>query len=93
MKVIFLTSPHEKYPNPLHYSDEVQFNLQRGLDDLETTDLSILSFDLLSHWGFTEIFLYHDNKKFELKLGSNTWTLKELRKEHNLLKLVKTNIL
>ena len=62
-------------------------------DDLITTDLSILSFDLLTHWGFTETYLYHNGQRYELKLGSNTWTFKELRESHNLLKLVKSNIL
>jgi hypothetical protein len=93
MKAIFLTEPHKNYPNPLHYNVEVMWNLQRGTDDLITTDLSVLSFDLLTHWGFTEIFLYYNEEMYELKLGSNTWTLKELRESHNLLKLVKSNIL
>ena len=93
MKAIFLTEPHKDYPNPLHYNQEVMWDLQRGVDDLVTTDLSVLSFDLLTHWGFNEIYLYHGGKMYELKLGRNTWTDKELRESHNLLKLVRSNIL
>jgi len=93
MKAIFLTEPHIDFPNTIHYNMEVIWNLQRGLDDLITTDLSILSFDLLTHWGFDEIYLYHNGQRYKLKLGNNTWTSKELRESHNLLKLVKSNIL
>lgn len=93
MKITFLTEPHKDYPNPLHYNQEVMYNLQLGIDDLVTTDLSVLSFDLLTFWGFNEIYLYHGGEIYELKLGSNTWIAKELRESHNLLKLVRSNIL
>lgn len=92
MKITFLTQPHVDYPNPLHYNREVLYDLRTGIDDLVTTDLSVLSFDLLLQ-GFKEIYLYHNCEMFELKLGKNTWTDKELRESHNLLKLVKSNIL
>ena len=92
MKAIFLAEPHKDYPNPLHYNFEVAFDLQYSTDDLVTTDLSVLSFDLLAQ-GFKEIYLYSGGKMHELKLGKNDWTEKELREAHNLLKLVKSNIL
>ena len=93
MKAIFLTELHKDYPNPLYYNQEVMWNLQRGTDDLITTDLSVLSFDLLTYWGFNELYLYYCGEMYELKLGINTWTDKELRESHNLLKLVKSIIL
>ncbi len=92
MKAIFLAEPHKDYPYPLHYSNEVVFDLRIGIDDLVTTDLSVLSFDLLAQ-GFKELYLYSGGKMHELKLGKNDWTEKELRESHNLLKLVKSNIL
>ena len=92
MKAIFLAEPHKDYPNPLHYNYEIVFNLRVNIDDLVTTDLSALSFDLLAQ-GFKEIYLYYSGKMHELKLGKNDWTEKELRESHNLLKLVKSNIL
>jgi hypothetical protein len=93
MKAIFLAEPHKDYPNPLHYNYEVVFNLRVSIDDLVTTNLSFLCFDLITHWGFKEIYLYSGGKMHELKLGKNDWTEKELRESHNLLKLVKSNIL
>ncbi len=92
MKAIFLAESHKDYPNPLHYNQEVMWDLQYSMDDLITTDLSVLSFDLLT-CGFKEIYLYFGGKMHELKLGKNDWTEKELREAHNLLKLVKSNIL
>ena len=93
MKAIFLTELHKDYPNPLHYHTEVQYNLQHGEDDLITTDLSILSFDLLNHFGFSEIYLFCGGKMHELKLGKNEWIEKELKESHNLLKIVKVHLL
>ncbi len=90
MKAIFLTQPHVDYPpNPVIYHEEVDFLIKFDrCKDLVTTDLSILSFDLITHWGFDEIYLYHGGEMYELKLGRNDWTEKELRESHNLLKIV-----
>lgn len=93
MKITFLAEPHQDYPNPLHYAQEVQFEVMYGHNDIVTTDLSVLSFDLLTHWGFGEIYLFCGGKMHELKLGENEWIGKELRESHNLLKLVKANLL
>jgi hemin uptake protein HemP len=57
-----------------------------------TTQLIFLSFDLFEQ-GFSKIILRHKGKEYDLKLGSNTWTVKNLRKEHNLLKIVTSYIL
>ena len=49
MKAVFLTQPHEDYPNPLAYHYEVNFLLKYEIfEDLITTDLSVLSFDLFT---------------------------------------------
>jgi len=58
--------------------------------DIATSLLHFISFDLLK--DFSQIFVFHKGVKYELKLGENTWTKKELRKEHNLFKLVMNNI-
>ena len=93
MKAIFLTEPHKDYPNPLHYHQEVSFYRQcNNYEDLVTTDLSILSFDLITYWGFDEIYLYSGGEMYELKLGRNDWTEKELRESHNLFKIVTSYI-
>lgn len=94
MKAIFLTEPHVDYPNSVIYHQGVDYLIKYGsYRDLVTTDLSVLSFDLITYWGFREIYLYHGGEMYELKLGRNIWTEKELRESHNLLKLVKSNIL
>jgi hypothetical protein len=59
--------------------------------NIVTPQLSFICFDLLDK--FDKIFLIHENKTYELKLGKNSWTEKELRKEHNLFKLVQSYIL
>lgn len=91
-KITFLASENKDFKEVLHYSEDIAQNLRDGVDDVVVTDLSFLSFDLF-YDGFTEIELYYKGQFYQLKLGSNTWTEKELRVEHNLLKLVKVNIL
>ena len=89
MRAVFLTEPHKDYPNPLHYHQEVDSLIKYDSQkDLITTDLSVLSFDLITYWGFDEIYLYSGGEMYELKLGKNDWTEKELRESHNLLKIV-----
>ena len=93
MKIVFLAQPNKDYPYPMVYSQESMLEVEQGNCDVVTTDLSALSFDLLTCGRFKEIFLYANNQMFELKLGKNDWTDKELRESHNLLKLVKSYIL
>lgn len=93
MRITFLAEPHKNYPNPLCYNKDTWENIIEWRNDIVTTDLSILSFDLLTHWGFSEIYLFCGGKMHELKLGKNDWTEKELRESHNLLKIVKANLL
>jgi hypothetical protein len=65
-----------------------KFYIKNNVSNIvRTTQLTFLSFDLFEQ-GFSKITLIHNGKEYDLKLGSNTWTTKELRKEHNLLKLV-----
>jgi hypothetical protein len=92
MKITFLASPSEWHTNILHYYQDIQFDYRMGFEDLVVSDLSTLSFDLLDN-GFKEIELFYRGEYYDLKLGKNTWTEKELRKEHNLLKLVVNSIL
>ena len=49
---------------------------------MTTSNLSFLSFDLLEKFDLIELF--YRGEFYDLKLGNNTWTKKELRKEHNL---------
>jgi len=65
--------------------------LMKNEDNVHTTQICLLSFDLLEQFG--KIFLDINGAKHELKLGKNTWTAKELRVSHNLFKLVQSNFL
>jgi hypothetical protein len=56
-----------------------------------TSQLSLLSFDLLEH--FENIYFVCNGTMYELKLGKNTWTPKELRVSHNLFKIVQSHFL
>ena len=46
-----------------------------------------MCFDLLDK-GFKTINLLHNDKVFELKLGENDWIANDIRRAHNLYKLV-----
>jgi len=86
------------------YTDTARINFSLTYEDTKhqienkrkksvfTTQLSFLSFDLFEQ-GFSKITLVHKGKEYDLRLGSNTWTVKELRPAHNLLKLVTSYIL
>jgi hypothetical protein len=66
--------------------------IKNFVDDVHTTQVALISFDLLVH--FDKIFLNVNGEIFELGLGStNTWTDKELRVAHNLLKIVTAQFL
>jgi hypothetical protein len=89
-QIIFRTSPG--VVRDLHYYvDVIKAVTDKKVNTVSTTCLNIISFDLLDR--FDRIYLLHNDKEYELKLGENTWTKKFLRKEHNLLKLVTANIL
>jgi hypothetical protein len=76
----------------LTYEDTKHQIQNKSCKKINTTQLTFLSFDLFEQ-GFSKITLVHKGKEYDLRLGSNTWTTKELRKEHNLLKLVTGYIL
>lgn len=59
--------------------------------NVHTTQIALISFDLLKY--FDKMFLNVNGEVYELKLGINTWTDKELRVEHDLLKLVTAHFL
>jgi len=90
-KITFLASPNEEFEFVLHDYYNVKYYIDKGYDNIVTTNLSFLSFDLLDY--FSSIELFYDGVFYDLKLGKNNWTEKELRKEHNLLKLVRSYIL
>jgi hypothetical protein len=77
----------------MHYYFYVKNIIEFGHhnQNLATTQLAFISFDLLDKYD--KIELLHKGVIYELKLGNNTWTSKHLRKEHNLFKLVRANIL
>lgn len=91
-KITFLATKNEDYKHILHYYQDIVKNIRVGIDDVVVSDLSFLSFDLLDE-GFSTIELFYQGVFYDLKLGKNSWTEKELRKEHNLLKLVRSYIL
>lgn len=98
--LVFMTDPNYLIDNI--FDNEYEFQIETCHNefikqknefpyyDIATTCLHFLSFDLLD--DFSQIFILHKGVKYELKLGANTWTKKELRKEHNLFKLVMNNI-
>lgn len=59
--------------------------------NVKTSQLCLISFDLLDYFDKIHLVVY--DKTYELKLGKNDWIDKELRKEHNLFKIVQSNIL
>lgn len=73
-----------------NYADTLML-IRDGVNHVHTTQLNLISFDLLEH--FDKMFLNVNGEVYELKLGINTWTDKELRVEHDLLKLVTTHFL
>lgn len=91
-KITFLATKNDAYKDVLHYYEDIAKNFRIGIDDVVVSDLSFLSFDLLDQ-GFSSIELFYGGVFYDLKLGKNDWTEKELRKEHNLLKLVRSYIL
>ena len=76
-----------------NYHNETEQEIKdKNKREVYTTNLEFLSFDLLD--DFEEVYLYYEGFYYNLKLGSsNSWIDKELRRSHNLLKLVKSNIL
>lgn len=90
-KITFLASPNVDYEYVLHDYYNVKYYIDKGYDKVATTNLSFLSFDLLD--SYEQIELFYLGKHYVLKLGKNSWTNKELKKEHNLLKLVRNYIL
>jgi hypothetical protein len=93
--IYFLTANEPKLPIRQfvsHYHFHTKQDIEnKDIREVYTTNLEFLCFDLLD--DFKEIYLYHEGSYYNLKLGSNNWTNKFLRKEHNLLKIVRASIL
>jgi len=87
--ITFYTSAPNRIVHTCYLSTLSAIKNSKG--NVHTSDLSSLSFDLLD--TFDAIYLIHEGQKYNLKLGLNEWTPKELRKAHNLLKLVKSYII
>ncbi len=65
--------------------DSTEEAIKQGRDRINTTSLASITFDLLD-LGY-RIFLHRNNKVLECKPGMGG-TEKEIRKGHNLLKLI-----
>ena len=73
-----------------NYADTLML-IRDMVTHVHTTQIALISFDLLEH--FNEMFLNVNGEVYELKLSDNTWTDKNLRVEHNLLKIVTAQFL
>ena len=91
-EILFITNISEYLEEYLYFEDTIKAINDKKNKFVVTSQLNLLNFNLFDE-GFTNIFLKHKGCVHELKLGENLWTKKELRKEHNLLKLVTSNIL
>lgn len=66
--------------------DDTRSSIERGYEVIHTTSLVNLSFDLLD-LGY-RIFVHRRGKSLECKLGSMEGTYKEIRRPHNILKML-----
>jgi len=91
-EIIFITSNFDDmWCDAVYHNDTIKQINNQDETIVVTSQLHLICFDLLD--TFAKIYLKHNGVLYDLKLGSNTWIVKNLRKEHNLLKLVKCNIL
>lgn len=85
-----------KIDNILYFhKDTIEAIENLNIEIVSTVDVSILdlySFDLL-FYGFSHIYCYSKGNRYEIKIGANDWTVKQLRKEHKLLKIIRGEIL
>ena len=68
-------------------TSEVFAKCPTGLRWVFTTQMGLLSTDLLGRGCRVFVHNSDEEKPLEICLGSNTWTDKEIRKEHNLFKM------
>lgn len=85
----YLHTEEESFDNHIYKS---YLATQEGIKNkqniiLHTYDINSLCFDLLDE-GFSEISVILPNKIIEVKLGENDWIDKDLRKEHNIKKIL-----
>jgi hypothetical protein len=66
--------------------DSTEEAIKQGRDRINTTSLANITFDLLDM--DYRIFVHRNGRVLECKLGSMDGTEKEIRKAHNLLKLI-----
>jgi hypothetical protein len=66
--------------------DSTEEAIKQGRDRINTTSLANITFDLLDI--DYRIFVHRNGRVLECKLGSMDGTEKEIRKAHNLLKLI-----
>lgn len=66
--------------------DETETQIDSKKEEIHTTSIANISFDLLD-LGY-RIFVHRNGQILECKLGSMDGTEKEIRKAHNLLKLI-----
>ena len=66
--------------------DGTKYAIEKRREIIHTTSIANISFDLLD-LGF-RIFVHRNGRVLECKLGSMDGTEKEIRKAHNLLKMI-----
>jgi hypothetical protein len=69
-----------------HSYDGTNDAIEKGREIIHTTSIANISLDLLD-LGY-RIFVHRNGRVLECKLGSMDGTEKEIRKAHNLLKLI-----
>lgn len=66
--------------------DGTKYAIEKGREIINTTSIANISFDLLD-LGY-RIFVHRNGRVLECKLGSMDGTEKEIRRSHNILKLI-----
>jgi hypothetical protein len=66
--------------------DGTKYAIEKGREIINTTSIANISFDLLD-LGY-RIFVHRNGRVLECKLGSMDGTEKEIRRGHNLLRLI-----
>lgn len=70
--------------------DRTKNQIRKGEDIIHTTSIANISFDLLD-LGY-RIFVHKNDKVLECKLGNMDGTDKEIRRPHNILKMIMAGV-
>lgn len=80
----------DHFNSTMRFRDEgIEYGLYSGWKEtyVFTTQMGLLSTDLVARGCRVFVHNSDEEKPLEICLGSNTWTDKEIRKEHNLFKM------